>query len=368
LLVPLLFLVGGTPSRKPFALDAALWLAVPFAFMVRYLIVAAASATSYQRALFQMPSASQALVSVARAYGYALFGGWGPGVALDRDLRSTLACIALGVIAGTVAFVLWPEPGAPSGALLSRRGLVVAGIVAVAVGFLPYLVTGLRDTVTWTMAYCSLGGALLWAAGVDLLAEYLGRRRLLFAVLSALLMGVASSKALAQHRQFRDWARAQQVVLRPLARELRGVRENAIVVLVDYQERFLPGTLPLPGTHPMFAPGVLESALRYLFDSRSLRVLSVGSECSPESAGMRVLPPSHQGWRRDAPFIVRYRDIVAFRFAPDGTPVLLPRLPKRWNVPADVAANYHPWALLDGPDTSGRRVDQALELRVPEKN
>jgi hypothetical protein len=353
LLVPLLFLVGGTANRKRFPIDAALWLAVPLAFMVRYMTFAAASARSYQRTIFQMPSASQALFSIAHAYGYALFGGWGPSVAFDGGLRSTLSCLALGLTVGAIAFVLWPGPGAPSAVVLSLRGAVMAGTIAVAVGFLPYLVTGVRDSVTWTMVYCSLGGAILWAAGVDALAESLGRRRLLFAAISALLVGVALSKALAQHRQYRDWAEGQQMILRPLAHELRGVRENAIVVLLDPQDRSV-------GTHPTFAPGVLESALRYLFNSRSLRVLVFGPECLPESTGMRVLP-NVRGWRRDEAFIVPYRQIAVFRLEPDGTPVLLLRLPKQWNVPAEVAANYHPRALLGGSGGSGRRIDVALE-------
>jgi hypothetical protein len=363
LLVPALFLVGGPTSRRRVLIDTALWLAVPLAFMTRYVTTAVASVGSYQGTLFAMPTVSQVLVSLARAYGYGIFGGWGPGVALDCDPRCTLVCTAVGLIVGTTAFVLWCGRHTPCAVVLPARGLLVLGNLTVAVGFLPYLVTALRDSVTWTMGYCSLGAALLWAGGVDTLAEHLGRRRLLFAALSALLMGVASSKALAQHRQFRDWARDQQVVLRPLVRELSGVRENVVVILLDYEDRFVPGIYPTfaPGTHPRFAPGVLESALRYLLNSRSLRVLLWEGECSPESTGVRVLPPSRQGWRRDAPFRVPYQQIVVIRFEPDGTPVILPRLPQRWNVPAPVAANYRPWTLLDGPKGSERRIDQALE-------
>ena len=348
LMAPLLFAGDFRTHRRRFVIDATLWLMVPALFVLNCVGVFAVGATSYQGSLFSRPTPGQVVSSVWRAYKFALGGAWTTRVPLDGSASSIGLAAGVGATVGALGLVLWPGPPATSRRGLSARGLVLTGLVVIGAGYMPYLLTLLRDEPTRTMLYCSLGAALLWAVAVDTLAEALGRRRWMFAGASAVLVALALSKALAQHRYYRDWARVQQRMLRPIARTLeQGVRPRT-VVLVD----------GIPDG--VFAEGVLWSALAYLVPPLRNAVVSCGgSRCSAEAAGIVV--PDDGATRPGQRWVVPYERVLMFRADGSGALQLASRLPWRWHVPADLAARYRPEARLSGHGVPAPRLQSALE-------
>ncbi len=349
LMAPALFLRDARESIRRFLRDTLLWLIVPVLFILNYVRVAAAGPSSYQRSLLATPSLAQALSSIGGAYAFTLEGAWTARVPLDRGVLSLGLSVALAAAAGVVAWFLWSgkAPAASPPGLLSARGLTIAGLAVVAAGYLPYLFTVLRDEPTRTMLYCSLGGALLWAAAVDGLAARLGGGRWLFAGLSGVLVGVALAKGLAQHRHYRDWARTQQNLLRPVARALEHSARSDVAVLVE----------GVPAG--VFAEGVLRSALTYLLPVRPGAAIVCDFGCAHETTAMVVA--GTEGIPAERPIAVPYEQLLLFRSDGRGGLQLASRLPRAWHLPEEVEARYRPQALLSGPAHDAPRLRSALE-------
>jgi hypothetical protein len=349
LMVPALFLADARASFRRFVRHTLLWLIVPAFFIVHYVRVAASGSSSYQRALYSRPSVEQAFSSFGRAYAFTLVGAWTARVPFDAGAVSLGLSLAIAAAVGVAAWFLWPgkEPAASSRPVLSARALMIASVAVIAAGYLPYLFTVLRDEPKRTMFYCSLGGALLWAAAVDALAERLGRRRWVFAGLSGILVGVALGKGLAQHRYYRDWSRTQQTLLRPLARVL--------------EQRVRPGTVVLVDGVPanVFAERVLRSALIYLLPVHPGPVIVCNGGCSPEAAA--VIVTHTESIPSASPVVVPYERLLLFRPDESGRLQLASRLPRAWHMPDEVAARYRPLALLSGPAYDAPRLRSALE-------
>lgn len=294
---------------------AVLWYAAPVLVLVRLtlIVIQNQGAVAYQQHLFTTAPIHDLLGSLLRAYRVHFIDGW------TRIPGSTY--IPYGVIAGVIGGgICWRLlRKQPSVRLRTLILLLIGGLAAIGAGYVPFLLTSLRDSSARTYNYSSLGAGFVLAILFLAIAQRLKFTRFLFAALTAVLLAHGTVQLLNQHGMDDERGRAQVTRVLAVIAQAPAVQPGSLVLVIDETEG---GGFSAPfGTlRPYF-----ELALSTMYENYTLSA----SACYPKDEAPRgafqenchietdrvVLTILNGSQEQSFPL----DQVVVFRYHPDGS-------------------------------------------------
>lgn len=223
---------------RRFLVAAGLYLIVPLITGARYamLWLSRSEGMGYQNSLIDRTvTAGDMLGSLVGIYGRHFVGGWfGEGNAAYLPYA-----IAAGVIVGLAGWWMLRRGGqkftASSTMNIQPGGLIVGGLLTIALGVALYLPTTERDNTIRTYYYSSIGAALaLSVAGWEIARRM--QRGTIFAVFIGVLAGMGCWRLLEDHAAYRDMAVTQQRILRQMVEQMGQVETPVSALVIDTTE------------------------------------------------------------------------------------------------------------------------------------
>jgi hypothetical protein len=277
LLSPLLLAWADGGFTRRVARVTALWYLVPLLHGLWTLAVVL-QPTSYQRHVLGLRHAGAHAVGsylyhFGRAYARVFVTGWQDAAqALVSSSWFATVGLAIGLgAAGIVGVLGWVQLREAGPVPDSRRlaGVLLAGIVIVGAGFVPFLPLPHHRALTdRVFLFSSIGGAVAASALLCLATRRVPGGKLAFAGAASALVGLASVGALHQQQQIRLASVAAQRILAGVATAMPAVTPGTVVLVLDPAGRFagLFDVFALSGTSGHFA-----DAVRFLYRDASLR-------------------------------------------------------------------------------------------------
>jgi hypothetical protein len=329
------------------------WYAVPFVMGLFMLYSLASGDAEYQRNIATASaenSANEVLWSdFIETYRYGFVTQWENGLALLED--DTNAQRAVGVALGAFLAILWQGPPAPVPNAWKRYlGLVAFGLVFIGFTYLPFMVSIYHRNLTDRVFLMPSVGATLVVMGVLMLALHLIRparlRQVLFAAVSAGLIGVATVWAIARLEYIYNISWDEQQFLSQMAEALPDIDNEATIVLFGERE-FLGRNDLLFGlwSGGREADGLhFRDAIRWMYDDPDLIARTCFFNCTHEPYGLRVVNGD----------VLFYENLIGLFFDGENT-FILEDLPSVYD-----DGLYDPWRWVDTSAVPPRRSQTAF--------
>ena len=370
MLTPLLLLIklGEPEFRKRFVRLGLIWYAAPILTLL-YTALTLGTGPTYQSWVIQHSGINQTSVlgemaqAVVNAYVQHFAGGWLDALRLiGANARFMLLAALLTLTALGVGWRLAREDGET--ALRRFLWLIVIGLAAVFLGYSLFLLTPYRELKWRVFLYSSIGGAICVASLCYLLSR---RSRLLYAVLSGVLLFVATVGALHQQQYYVSLSQNEQTLLQGVIAQVPQPDPSVPVVVVDetghYHDNWSLG-----------ASYLLTSSLQYIYQNYTLQFVL----CSYGADGhFAVLPELLEQCQFGASgvtldqsgqpvAIYPYDQMIILRHT-DAATTLLTAIPANY-LPANVAAaDYDPAKWLNRNATLPHRFATIFSMPTPKQ-
>ena len=226
---PLLLLWQEKRFSRRLVTVSLLWYVVPLAVTARLVLITSRNQTavSYQSGLFRGIVPQEVFSTFWNVYHIHFADGWQryPSVTYPQP---TLAAMVI------AAVICWWLSRHSTPISLKTLGLVIAGgLVVIGLGYVVYFPTALRDAVDRTFFFSSVGAAIVTAALLWAVAQFLQGKRLIYAGMIAFFVGLGTIQLLNQHMIADEQGRAELPVLKAIITQVPLIQSNTLVLVID---------------------------------------------------------------------------------------------------------------------------------------
>ncbi|MCC7452120.1 MAG: hypothetical protein IT324_32245 [Anaerolineae bacterium] len=355
---PVILLALPRKGRRQLMQVIAAWYSVPLMMLV-WIVTLFSEGRTYQVGLLQQSTSQptaipEMLHNLARAFARHFFEGW---TEFLRQLNTNpLYLYTALLIALAAAAVVWLHMQRanqhPSGSVYQYGVLIAAGLVIIALGFLPFVPTPQGATNERVFLFSSTGAALSISAALHLLSQIF-QRKAVFIISASTLIGMATFGALNLHQYMTDLSLVEQHMLAGIATQVPQIKDGTLLLIFDDANQLRASQWTFGGSSTTFH---LLDALRYLYANPNL----VAAVCYPEAElwgatkeGCDLRNDGVTFWAGGPLFAYPYDKVVALSYQPSGKVVVLDQIPY---LPQPGAVGYDPRRLIDTNAAPPRRV------------